>query len=254
VTRIFATGAGGIFGVPEFAAVLSGVVKRCGIDARFGHNLVELKPSKREAVFEVTTPDGTRRERIGYDLLHVVPPQSPPEFVKQGPFADPDNPLGWFLVDKNTMAHPGRPEVFALGDACSAPNSKTGAAIRKQAPVVVSNLLAAIAGRGPVAEYDGYAACPFTTARGKVVMAEFDYTGRPHKTVPLVDTIRERRDMWMLKRYGLPLWYWHIMLKGRDKLPASPRPRLVQSEALGPDPGWSWESLSTVRTHPVTSH
>ena len=34
-------------------------------------------------------------------------------------------------------------------------------------------------------------------------------------TNPLIDTTRERRDMWYLKRYGLPYMYWHAILTGR---------------------------------------
>ncbi len=43
------------------------------------------------------------------------------------------------------MQHVRYPNVFALGDAGSTPNSKTGAAIRKQAPVVVENIGAHLA-------------------------------------------------------------------------------------------------------------
>lgn len=34
-------------------------------------------------------------------------------------------------------------------------------------------------------------------------------------SIPLVDTTKERYDMWLFKRYGLPALYWHGMLKGR---------------------------------------
>ncbi len=221
----YATGVGGLFGVPEFARVLQGVVDRYGINTHFCHELVEVDPQAREAVFEVAGDGEPIRRRIPYDLLHVAPAQRPPAFVRQSPLADPDSPLGWIRVDRSTLSHPDRPEVFALGDAAGTPNSKTGAAIRKQAPVVVANLLAAMAGSESPAHYDGYAACPFTTARGKVVMAEFDYTGRPHKTVPFIDTAAERRDMWLLKRYALPWFYWNVMLRGRDQVKGEHAPQ-----------------------------
>ena len=68
--------------------------------------------------------------------------------------------------------------MFALGDVASTPNSKTAAAVRKQAPVVVRNLLRAQEGKGLDPGYDGYASCPLTTAYGKVMMAEFIYAGK----------------------------------------------------------------------------
>lgn len=106
------------------------------------------------------------------------------------------------------------PDVFALGDAGSSPNSKTGAAIRKQAPVVVENLLAVMNGGRPTARYDGYASCPLTTSRHSMLLAEFDYTMTPTPSIPYIDTTKERRGMWYLKRYGLPAMYWNLMLRG----------------------------------------
>jgi sulfide:quinone oxidoreductase len=209
----YATGAGGIFAVPEFAAVLERVVERYGIETRFGHELVEVDPDARQATFETTGPGGKVREALRYDLLHVAPPQRAPAFVRESALSG-QSPFGWVPVDRHHLVHPRHPEVFALGDVCDAPTSKTGAAIRRQAPVVVANVLAFLSGRGPSARYDGYAACPFTTARGKMLLAEFDYSLAPHPTIPVIDTKRERYDMWLLKRYGLPAFYWNVMLRG----------------------------------------
>lgn len=86
---------------------------------------------------------------------------------------------------------------------------------RKQAPVVVENLLAVCAGNTPEARYSRYASCPLTTARNKMLLAEFDYTMQPAPSIPIIDTTRERRDMWLFKRYGLPFLYWNFILKGK---------------------------------------
>ena len=32
---------------------------------------------------------------------------------------------------------------------------------------------------------------------------------------PFINTQKERYDMWLLKRYGLPFLYWHLMLRGQ---------------------------------------
>lgn len=112
------------------------------------------------------------------------------------------------------MRHARHGNIFALGDAGSSPNSKTGAAIRKQAPVAAANLVSVMNGKEPRAAYDGYASCPITTARNRMLLAEFDYTMRPHPTIPVIDTVGERYDMSLLKRYGLPYMYWNLMLKG----------------------------------------
>lgn len=109
----------------------------------------------------------------------------------------------------------GYPNVFALGDAGSSPNSKTGAAIRKQAPVVAANVMAQAKGSSLPESYGGYASCPLTTLRHTMLLAEFDYTMKPEPSFPVIDTTKERRDMWYLKRYGLPFMYWNLMLRGR---------------------------------------
>lgn len=209
----YATGAGGIFGVPEFARVLERVVERYGIETRFNHELVEVDPDAREATFETNSAEGKVRETLPYDLLHATPPQRAPAFVRESALSGP-TPFGWVPVDRHRLVHARYPEVFALGDVCDAPTSKTGAAIRRQAPVVAANVIATLSGREPSAHYDGYAACPFTTARGKMLLAEFDYSLAPHPTIPFIDTQRERYDMWLLKRYGLPAFYWNVMLRG----------------------------------------
>lgn len=203
----------GMFGVKVFADELERVVARYGIEVRFNSEMTSVDPAAGVAV--ITDNAAGTEESLHYDLLHVVPPQSAPDWLKRTPLADPANPAGYVDVDKHTMQHKRYPEIFALGDAGSTPNSKTGAAIRKQAPVLVKNLLAAVNGSLPSAHYSGYASCPLTTARGKMLLAEFDYTLQPAPSIPFIDTTKERSDMWLLKRYGLPFMYWNLILKGR---------------------------------------
>lgn len=200
-----------IFGVPEFASVLEGVVDRYGIDLRLETELTALDGDQREATL-VDHRSGTK-QTVPYDIIHVTPPQSAPDWVKHSPLAG-DDPKGWVSVDRHTLQHSRFPNVFALGDVTDTPNSKTGAAVRKQAPVVVDNLLAALDGRPLDARYEGYGSCPFVTARKRMLLAEFDYSGRPTPSIPVINTQKERYDMWLLKRYGLPFLYWHLMLRG----------------------------------------
>lgn len=209
---VYATATPTMFAIPEYSAVLNQVVERYEIDVRFTHNLVRVNSDHREAIFEFIDGDEKKEVNLHYDFLHAVPPQSAPDFIKHGPLADPG---GWIDVDKHTLRHTRYPNVFGLGDATNTPNSKTGAAIRQQAPIVVENLLATIAGREAPGSYGGYGACPLTTSYNTVLLAEFDYSKTPTPTIPLIDTMKERRDMWLLKKYGLPWMYWNLILKGR---------------------------------------
>jgi sulfide:quinone oxidoreductase len=212
---IYGSATPSIYGVKEYAAVLDRVIARYGIDARFSHDLVEIRPQSREAVFVKKNGGDGDRVTIPYDLLHAVPPQVAPDFVRKSALAV-SAPAGWVDVDQYTLQHKRYANVFALGDVAGTPNAKTGAAVMKQAPAVAANLLAAIAQRDPAARYDGYVACPITTAYGKLLLCEFDYTGKPTPTVPLINTMAERYETWLLKRYGLPWLYWNVMLKGRE--------------------------------------
>ena len=203
----------GMFGVPVFAKELEKVVARYGIEVHFTSDTTRIDTDAKKITIK-HMGSGEETE-LPYDFAHVVPPQSAPDWLKKTPLADPDNPAGYVQVDKNTLRHTRYENVFALGDAGSTPNSKTGAAIRKQAPVLVDNLVAAMEGAAVEASYGGYASCPLTTARDKMLLAEFDYTMEPKPSIPIIDTTRERKDMWFLKRYGLPALYWNLMLKGR---------------------------------------
>jgi len=206
---IYASATAGIFGVPKYAEALNKVVADRNIQTQFAKNLVEIRQQSREAVFK----DVNSGEELvlKYDMMHVTPPQGAPNFIKQSALADE---AGWVGVDKHTLQHTKFPNVFALGDCSSLPCSKTGAAVRKQAPVLVQNVIAFRAEKPLSARYEGYASCPLVTGYGKVILAEFGYDGVIMETFPF-DQAKERYSMYALKAYGLPSMYWHGMLQGR---------------------------------------
>lgn len=213
---VFGSAAKAIFSVPEFRKVLEEVVIRYHIDARFELNLVEVRGAQKEAIFARMDDSSSERVTIPYDILHAVPPQSAPDFIKKSPIAFQDGAnQGFAKADKYSLQNPDYPNVFAIGDASSLPTSRTGAAIRKEAPVLVENLLAVMKGKEPTARYDGYASCPLVTSYDSLLLAEFDYEGKPTPSIPLIDMQKERYDMYLLKRYGLPWIYWNLMLRGR---------------------------------------
>jgi sulfide:quinone oxidoreductase len=206
---MFASATKSIFAVEKYARTLDQVIARKGIETRFGHDLIAVRPEAKEAVFRRV--ESGEEVIIPYDMIHVTPPMSAPDFVKQSPLA---NAASWLDVEKYTLRHVRYANVFGLGDAAGLPTSKTGAAVRKQAPVVVANLAASIRGEPLAASYDGYTSCPLVTGYGKLVLAEFDYDQKPAETFPF-DQSKERRSMYLLKKYGLPAMYWHVMLRGR---------------------------------------
>jgi sulfide:quinone oxidoreductase len=247
---VFATPGGVIFGVKPVAKTLMEVVDRKDINLRFSHKLVRVDGDKRIAWYEVTKDPkaggcvvmedkqtGDIDESINYnnkniditkenglygihfDMLHLAPPQTAPDFVRNSTLA---NEAGWLDVDKGTMQHTKDPNIFGVGDATSVPTAKTGAAIRKQVPIVVENISRLIASQSLSNKtYNGYSSCPLVTGYGKMVLAEFDYdsnfTPDPKlKQLLIKDSSKEHRRLWWLKKYILPRLYWNKMLKGID--------------------------------------
>ena len=206
-----------MLGVPEINKVLNKIVAERNIDMRFYHNLVEVRGNEKLAIFDVRDPqtgEHIKQEEIEFNLLHVTPPQSSPDFIKNTKIAVADGPhKGYVEVDSKTMQHPKYKNVFSLGDASALPTAKTAAAIRKQAPVLVQNLKDVVEGKEPSKAYKGYSACAIITQPKKVVFAEFLYGNKYKPTFPM-DQAKERFDMYLMKRYMLPFMYWNFMLKG----------------------------------------
>ncbi|WP_340054286.1 NAD(P)/FAD-dependent oxidoreductase [Pseudomonas sp. JAI120] len=204
-----------LFGVATFVPPLMKYVEKYNARLAFNANLVKVDGPARKAWFEVKDAEGNvTLEEKSFDLLHVVPPQVAPEFIRQSPLADA---AGWCEVNPHSLQHLRYPQIFGLGDVCGTSNAKTAAAVRKQIVVVAENLLA-LRRQAPLPlKYDGYGSCPLTVEKGKVVLAEFGYGGKLLPTFPL-DPTRARRSMWFLKATWLPWFYWNGMLKGREWL------------------------------------
>lgn len=206
----FVKGGGGIFAVKKYADALTKVADRKNIERVWQEDLKELRPEKKQAVFQNLL---TGAETVmDYDMIHVSPFMSAPDVIKKSKLAAS---TGWVEVDKGTTQHVRYPNVFALGDCSNLPTSKTGAAIRKQAPTTSANLMSAMQGKPLTKIYNGYTSCPLVTGYGSLILAEFDYDNVPMESFPF-NQAEERYSMYALKAYGLPRIYWHGMLKGRE--------------------------------------
>ncbi|WP_422372487.1 TIGR01244 family sulfur transferase [Hoeflea sp.] len=212
----FCNAGGVLFGVKDYVPALESYIEKYNAKLSFGHNLVRIDGPSQTAWFERTTTDGTRETvKKSFDMIHVVPPQTAPDFIRVSPLADG---AGWVDVDQTTLRHKTFENIWSLGDVMNAPNAKTAAAARKQAPIVANNLLADMGRVGGVAHYDGYGSCPLTVERGKIVLAEFGYGGKLLPSFPgfLIDGTRPSRLSWLLKERLLPPVYWKGMLRGRE--------------------------------------
>jgi sulfide:quinone oxidoreductase len=201
-----------VYGIPAFDAELERAIAKYGIELRTGSELLEVDGAAQEVV--IGGPDGA--ERIAFDVLNVVPPQSAPNWLKNSALAGPRSEGGFVEVDPRTLRHPRYPNVWTLGDAAATTNSKSGGALRKQTLVLAQNLAAVLRGEEPREAYDGYGVCPFTVSRSTVVWAEFDDEGELAPSIPFLKGMyRENRLAWIADRHVLPWVYWNLILTGR---------------------------------------
>lgn len=206
----FATGLGGMFGVPKYNAKLEELRKERGVEGLFEHDLVSIDGN----VASFSNPKSQELVKQKFDLLHVVPKMGPYAFVKNSALA---NAAGFVDVDDGTTRHTKFGNVWSAGDASSLPTSKTAAAVTAESPVLVRNLLRAMEGKEPDAIYDGYTSCPLLTEYGKVLLAEFKYGGQPKETFNKwlgVDQIEPRRAFYHLKKDFFPWVYYKSLVKG----------------------------------------
>lgn len=228
---VFATSGTVIFGVKPIAKTLMEVIDRKDINLRLGHKLVEIDSKNNTAWYDKAPHYGEHNprdieiiedgDRIGikYDMIHLAPPQTAPDFVRNSVLA---NEAGWLDVHKTTMQHNKYGNIFGVGDTVGLPTAKTGAAVRKQVPVIVDNLLRMVKEQGLGSKaYNGYSSCPLVTGYGKMVLAEFDYdnnfTPDPKlKQMLITDSSKEHWRLWVLKKHILPYLYWNKMMRGQN--------------------------------------
>jgi sulfide:quinone oxidoreductase len=225
----FATNSGKLFGQAPIAATLEEVQKDYGnITTKFKHNLIAIDPQRKVATFEHTYEVKgeydedleeydmiTKKEEVEmeYDFIHIVPPMSAPDAVKNSPLGwQKGSAKGWLEVDRESLQHLRYPNVFGIGDVCGTPLGKTGGTARHHAPILVENLIAAMEAKELKAKFDGYTVCPLKTEYGKIILAEFNYDGLA-PSFPL-DPAKPRWIWWAFDLYMLKPMYWYLMMRG----------------------------------------
>ena len=231
---VFATPGSVLFGVKPIRETLQRVVDRYGMHFKPYYAPVKIDAAKKIVTFKYVGDDENQcvenesksiGEKISgdaiiempFDMLHLAPPQAAPKFIRESNLVNKD---GWLDVNINSLQHNAYPNIFGLGDVAALPTAKTGAAIRKQVPVVVENLMFMMNNKPASNQsYQGYSSCPLVTGYGKMALAEFDYEGNftpdpKLKQMLIFDSSKEHWRLWMLKKYGLPYLYWNKMMKG----------------------------------------
>lgn len=137
----FITAASADFAGREYVEQVEQDAAEKDVTVYFGHELIEVRPATREAVFSVTEGEPQSRDVLSYDLLHVVPPMRPSKAIETSDLAYQRGPMrGYLDVDPDTFRHKRYKNVFGIGDAAGLRSVKTGAHAREQA-VALTDIL-----------------------------------------------------------------------------------------------------------------
>ncbi|CAI5448678.1 unnamed protein product [Caenorhabditis angaria] len=216
---IYATSLPRLFGIEKYLKSLEKIAKEKDIDVRTRWNLVEVKAKEKIAVFEMLDEPG-KLEEVQYSLLHIGPPCSAPEALRNSELAD--EKTGFLDVNPKTLQSTKFENVFGVGDCMNTANAKTAAAVSSHLKTVGMNLKDAMEGRSCFsAEYDGYASCPLVVSTNRVILAEFNPQGAC-ETFPF-DQSKPTYIAYLMKRYFMPFLYWNGLIKGLWNGPATIR-------------------------------
>lgn len=106
-----------------------------------GHDLIEVRPEAREAVFTHQKGQSQSQNVLSYDLLHVVPPMRPPVLLEESDLAYQDGTWkGYMEVDPESFRHKRFDSVFGIGDVIGVEGVKTGERARTHAAAVAQSL------------------------------------------------------------------------------------------------------------------
>jgi sulfide:quinone oxidoreductase len=187
-----------VFSREPYASKLTEMFRDRNINLVTGYN-----PGKVDAQNRIVS--SWEKREVPYDLAVIIPPQEGEPMYEGSKFVDAAN---FVKADKYQLIAEEYDNIFAIGDCANYPTSKTASGARKQAEVLVINLVARIKGKELKGHYTGHIICPVLTRFGKAMFVEFDYDKS-------ISPAEEMWSSWMTKIYGLRPFYWSMMLRGR---------------------------------------
>ncbi|MHC3467992.1 type III sulfide quinone reductase, selenoprotein subtype [Streptomyces sp. 7R007] len=212
VRLTLATPLDAAFTRPVAARTLGGLLERKGIELVTEFTLGSVDADRHGG--RLVSYDG---REVPFDLAVVVPLHGGAGYVDRSAGLGDD--LGFVPVDPHTLQLPGRPEVFAIGDAAGLPASKAGSVAHFEGEVLVRNIGRHLAGQPLDASFDGHANCFVETGFHKALLIDFNYDTEPlpghfpgSVGLPLLTESRANH----LGKLAFEWLYWHSLLPGRD--------------------------------------
>lgn len=209
VDIIYTTPLPGAFTKPRAAAIFGSFLENKGVhmEADFAISGVDSGKNK------VSSWDG---RELDYDLLVTIPTNMGADVIGRSGMGDD---LNFVPTDKYTLRSSKWPNVWVIGDATNIPTSKAGATIHFESEILMENILLAVRGQEPKAEFDGHASCFLESGFNKGVLIDFDYETEPLPGMypfPLVGPFPLLKESWLnhMGKLAFMWMYWNLMLKG----------------------------------------
>jgi len=228
----FYTALGTLLGQPDFNRDIQRRFGERDIGFSFRQRLTGIDIGARRATFTAVPEGGGARPAaagtpaaaagaqtttVDYDFIHVVPPMSANDSVRNSDLAWKEGPFaggGWLEVNRETLQHRRFPNVFGIGDINGTPRGKSAATIKGSAPIVAHNLIRVIQDQLPDQQFNGYSSCPLVTRVGSAQLLEIDYDGNLIPSIPFVDPLADSFFAWVMKDRLLKPAYV-ALLRGR---------------------------------------
>jgi len=225
------TALGTLLGQPDFNRDIQRRFGERDIGFSFRQRLTGIDIGARRATFTAVAEGGGARPAatgapvaatgaqttVDYDFIHVVPPMSANDSVRNSDLAWKEGPFaggGWLEVNRETLQHRRFPNVFGIGDINGTPRGKSAATIKGSAPIVAHNLIRVIQNQLPDQQFNGYSSCPLVTRVGSAQLLEIDYDGNLIPSIPFVDPLADSFFAWVMKDRLLKPAYV-ALLRGR---------------------------------------
>ncbi|MFE9651233.1 NAD(P)/FAD-dependent oxidoreductase [Streptomyces sp. NPDC006365] len=210
VELTYVTPLDGAFTKPVAAKALGGLLKEKGVELVTEFTLGEVDGAGGRLV-------SYDAREVPFDLAVVVPLHGGVEYVERSKGLGDE--LGFVPVDAHTLQLPGRPEVFAIGDAAGLPASKAGSVAHFEGEVLVHNIGRFLAGEALDASFDGHANCFVETGFHKALLIDFNYETEPlpgHFPASVGLPLLKESHANHLGKLAFEWLYWHSLLPGRD--------------------------------------
>lgn len=202
ITMIYNTSSTNLHNVIEFHDAILKQFKQKNFIYNYSHNLFEINPENKVAIFEKYSQLDTKNEKIemAYDFIHITPPMKEHNEITTSPLGSLKDQT---LMNKETLQHVKFKNVWAIESSSVSAKHK----------VLVDNIISHMQNKNSSSKYTGYKAESFITNMGTAMLAEYDWSMKQQPSFPL-NPMQARWIWWLMELYICKTTTISGMMKG----------------------------------------